>query len=477
MAKKKPKLKVTNGVKVWTYNKKKKKKKSKKTLKSKLVAVGFNDDEEEGDNMSETILKKAPVPIGQKVIELIKVSWASRRAIILTGKHGCGKSEIVKEAAKELGIDFICMDLSIMEPPDLVGMPMLDKEAGVTRYLPPASMPRIKYVGKGKAKKIDKKNEGLLCFEELNRCGQEMQAPCLQLLTERRLNDYIVPEGWSMIACVNPADDGDFNYQVNELDPALRSRFMEIEICAGKGEWLNWANDNDVDDAIIQVVSEHPDPFQDVPPRTWTYVSDILKAFVEYDGLDETILKDAILGYIPEEWAIGVTDALYNLGRYTSDDLKDDDDDDLIDPSLMTDKDKWGDIKNLVSKYTATHKKKIVKQKQSIKNANMQLVAVAFNDQYDSVDQAGTYKWCEHVLGKQRHLNNLNKLFKDVKPEGRKAFRDSLYVQVRDKFKIDTDPTGAIVKKIEVNKPDELREVLGGLTKPASKRGRKKTRW
>ncbi|KKL94498.1 hypothetical protein LCGC14_1864070 [marine sediment metagenome] len=460
--------------------KKKKKKtwrKKKKILKSKatVLAMGFDEDEEEGDTMSETILKKAPVPIGQKVIELIKVSWASRRAIILTGKHGCGKSEIVKEAAKELGIDFICMDLSIMEPPDLVGMPMLDKEAGVTRYLPPASMPRIKYIGKGKAKKIDKKNEGLLCFEELNRCGQEMQAPCLQLLTERRLNDYIVPEGWSMIACVNPADDGDFNYQVNELDPALKSRFMEIEICAGKGEWLNWANDNDVDDAIIQVVSEHPDPFQDVPPRTWTYVSDILKAFIEYDGLDETVLKDAILGYIPEEWAIGVTDALYNLGRYTSDDLKDDDDDDdLIDPSLMADKDKWGDVKDLTSKYTATHRKKVIKQKQSIRNANMQLVAAAFNKQFDMHDQKETYKWCEHVLGKTRHLNNLNKLFKDVKSEGRKAFRDSLYENLREKFKIDTDPTGLIIKKIEINKVNELREVLGGLTKPYSPRGRRK---
>ncbi len=456
-----------------------KKKKGKwRKIKKLIIADGFNDDEEEGDTMSETILKKAPVPIGQKVIELIKVSWASRRAIILTGKHGCGKSEIVEEAAKELGVDFICMDLSVMEPPDLMGMPMLDKEAGVTRYLPPASMPKIKYIGKGKSKKIDKKNEGLLCFEELNRCGQEMQAPCLQLLTARRLNDYIVPAGWSMIACVNPADDGDFNYQVNELDPALRSRFMEIEIYPGKGEWLNWANDNDVDDAIIQVVSEHPDPFADVPPRTWTYVSDILKAFVEYDGLDETVLKDAILGYIPEEWAIGVTDALYNLGRYTSDDLKDDDedDDDLIDPSLMADKDKWGNIKDLVSKYTATHRKKIVKQKQSIKNANMQLVAAAFNNQFDAYDQQETYKWCEHVLGKQRHLNNLNKLFKDAKAAGRKAFRDGLYEEMREKFKIDTDPTGLIIKKIEVNNVDDLREYLGGATKTRKGRGRGKAK-
>ncbi len=425
--------------------------------------------------MADEILKKEPVAIGQKVIDLIKLAWISRRPIILNGPHGLGKSEIVKEAAEELEIKYLCMDLSIMEPPDLVGMPIPDKELGITKYLPPASLPRnIKTKGKGKkGKEKITETEGLLCFEELNRCGQEMQAPCLQLLTERKLNDYEVPDGWSMIACINPSNSEDFNYMVNELDPALKSRFMEINVCAGKSEWLEWANDSDIDEAVVQVVSDHPDPFHiknGVPPRTWKYISDILQAFVNFE-LNELILKDAILGYVSEEWAMAITQALYDLGRYDKGELIDDDEDAMIDPGTMDKKDKWPNVKELVSRYTK-HGKKVKTNRQSIKNANMELVASQFNEQYENSNQSDTYDWCEHVMGKQQHLSNLNKLFKDVGNSGRQSFSDSLSAVLREKIKIDMDITDSYIKNVEIANPDLLRETMGGLTKPRKKRGR-----
>jgi MoxR-like ATPase len=109
-----------------------------------------------------------------------------------------------------------------MEPPDLVGLPKLD--GSVTRFLPPSFLPTG--------------GKGLLVFEELNRCPTYMRAPCLQLLTARTLNDYELPAGWLPVAAINPPDQG---YEAEELDPALRSRFVQAVVEPDREEWLAWA--------------------------------------------------------------------------------------------------------------------------------------------------------------------------------------------------------------------------------------------
>src|SRR5262249_54945294 len=150
---------------------------------------------------------------------------------------------------------------SLMEPPDLIGLPKLDGK--VTRYLPPAFLPTG--------------GKGVLVLEELNRAPRYMRAPCLQLLTARRLNDYRVPDGWWLAAAINPAEDG---YDADELDPALATRFVEINVFADPAHWLEWARGNDVHPRVIAYVEADPSVF-DSPasnPRSWSYVSDLLRA-------------------------------------------------------------------------------------------------------------------------------------------------------------------------------------------------------
>jgi len=156
------------------------------------------------------------VKAGRQLIELIKLCYHANRPPLLIGKHGIGKSELFAQAAIDLGIGYCCRDLSLMEPPDLVGLPKL--EGTTTRYLPPAFLPV--------------EGEGVLVFEELNRCAPYMRAPCLQLLTARCLNDYQLPPGWLPCAAINPSDDG--NYDVQELDAALLSRFTRVFVIADR---------------------------------------------------------------------------------------------------------------------------------------------------------------------------------------------------------------------------------------------------
>ena len=221
------------------------------------------------------------VKAGKQVIDAIQLAYAAGKPVLLEGKHGVGKSQIIEQAAQTLGVGCVVRDLSLMEPPDLIGLPMVQN--GVTKYAAPAFLPT--------------KGKGLICFEELNRSEKYMMAPCLQLLTARTLNDYKLPKGWLPVAAINPSNDG---YEVNDLDPALLSRFVRIQLMSDVVEWLEWAEENQVHDAVIRYAKRTRDIFEsdDSNPRSWTYVSDILYAHEAQRSGNDAVLGVTVAGLV-----------------------------------------------------------------------------------------------------------------------------------------------------------------------------------
>ena len=227
------------------------------------------------------------VKAGKDIVDVIRLAYSAGKPVLLEGKHGVGKSNLIEQAAKELGIGCIVRDLSLMEPPDLIGLPVQDN--GRTRYAPPSFLPDS--------------GKGLLVFEELNRADRYMMAPCLQLLTARTLNDYTLPEGWLCVAAINPASEG---YDTAELDPALLSRFLRVEIVSDPQSWLAWAQTEGIHHSVLRFVSQTPDIFasDSSNPRSWSYVSDMLKAYESQGVENENLLVTAISGLIGEPLAV-----------------------------------------------------------------------------------------------------------------------------------------------------------------------------
>lgn len=222
------------------------------------------------------------VKAGAPLIEIISLCFRANLPALLDGPHGIGKSELLAQAASKLGIGFVCRDLSLMEPPDLVGLPRAQK--GRTVYQPPAFLP--------------KSGQGLLVFEELNRADRFMQAPCLQLLTARTLSAYKLPEGWLPVAAINPAEA---SYDVSILDPALLSRFVHIHVVADRKEWLAWACQSDIHEAVIRYVESDSSVFNapESNPRAWAYVSRLLDA-AQANSVSQQALRIAIHGVVGE---------------------------------------------------------------------------------------------------------------------------------------------------------------------------------
>lgn len=224
------------------------------------------------------------IQAGEPFRELINVCYDANLPVLVSGPHGIGKSEMLKQVAKEMKIGYISRDLSLMEPPDLVGLPRTKGQRTV--YCPPSFLP--------------KRGKGLLVLEELNRCEKYVRAPCLQLLTARILNDYQLPPGWLPIAVINPSND-ECDYEVDELDQALLSRFVQVQLIPNRLEWLDWARRHDVHSSVIQYVEADSSVFKHPlsNPRAWTYVSSILKV-ADRQQPSKVVLSAAIVGVVGE---------------------------------------------------------------------------------------------------------------------------------------------------------------------------------
>lgn len=237
------------------------------------------------------------LPVGPALVQLIKCAYQANTPVFVEGPHGVGKSDMMGVAASELGIDVHVIDLSLCEPTDLVGLPILDDS--LTRFAPPASLPRS--------------GRGLLVLEELNRAPRHVRSPCLQLLTARRLNDYALPGGWLPVACANPSpdlsdevDDAQDVYDVEALDPALLSRFVRVRVRPDADAWVAWAEANEAHPAVVEVVRREGQAALETRegnPRSWTYASRFLKAFDSGPASDEVIMA-ALMGVLGDHWGL-----------------------------------------------------------------------------------------------------------------------------------------------------------------------------
>ncbi len=174
--------------------------------------------------------------------KLLAVTPASQN-IMLTGKHGIGKSQILEKFFTARGERVVILFLGQMsDPGDLIGLPRLDEMSGKTLFMPPYWFP------------TDGKPV-VLFLDELNRAPPEVLQTIMDLTLNRTLAGRKLPEGSRVISAVNDGEE----YQLTDLDPALVSRFNIYEFKPTAQEWLLWAAKVGLDSRVIDFISENPD--------------------------------------------------------------------------------------------------------------------------------------------------------------------------------------------------------------------------
>ncbi|MFT7860120.1 MAG: MoxR family ATPase [Sulfurimonas sp.] len=211
----------------------------------------------------------------------------------LWGAPGIGKSSIVRQIAREQKVEFIDLRLALMDPTDLKGIPFYDKESHTALWAPPAFLP--------------KEGKGVLFLDELNSAPPAVQSSAYQLILDRKIGEYELPDGWAIVAAGNREGDRGVTYK---MPSPLANRFVHFELDVDVDDWREWAFQSGIDPRVIAYVTyknEHLftfDPKNDTKsfatPRSWEYVDKILKA-----DLGSDVILDTLSGAIGKEVAVG----------------------------------------------------------------------------------------------------------------------------------------------------------------------------
>jgi MoxR-like ATPase len=126
--------------------------------------------------------------------------------------------------------------------------------------------------------------KGILFLDELTSAPQMTQAGCYQLVLDRKLGEYVLPDGWVVIAAGNPASERGVHFS---MPRPLRNRFVHLELEADLNDWCKWAVGAGVRPEIIAFLRFKPDLLHTADatsdanawptPRSWEMASNVLR--------------------------------------------------------------------------------------------------------------------------------------------------------------------------------------------------------
>lgn len=203
----------------------------------------------------------------------LKLAHLSNISVLVKGVHGIGKSERAEAYAQKHGHHCEVLFLSHQETGDLIGIPK--EKHDITYWTVPSWLNKM-YEAAEQGKQC------VLFLDELNRARLDVRQASLQLVLSKQIHQHRLPPNTLVIAAVNP-EDGD--YQVSELDDALKDRFVTFTLKPDAEEWIDWAKNHDVHRNVISFVLDNPDKIwiktenedNQPTPRSWKMVSDFLK--------------------------------------------------------------------------------------------------------------------------------------------------------------------------------------------------------
>lgn len=236
-----------------------------------------------------------PTATVEQFTEIIKqqLNEKNYRPIFGLGKGGIGKTESIAELAKELNIGYIDIRLLLYSEVDLKGIPYPDSTNTHTIWLQNSILPIAERDG----------DVGILVLDEITSPSRSVRTAAYQLLNERKLGEYSLPDGWLIVCLGNGEDDGgDFQ----GMEGNFANRCSVFNVVPNVDAWKTWAFQHNINYLVTAYVSWRPsdlhtyDPENTemlfASPRSWKAVSDILNIH-GYDK-DDTLTNMRILSNI-----------------------------------------------------------------------------------------------------------------------------------------------------------------------------------
>lgn len=221
-----------------------------------------------------------------------------KRPLFLWGPPGIGKSEVVEGITKEMGGRMYDLRLAQMDPTDIRGIPYYNKDLGLMDWAPPIDLPT--------AEDAAQYPVVTLFLDEMNSAAPSVQAAAYQLVLNRRIGKYELPDNVVIIAAGNREGDKGVTYR---MPAPLANRFVHLEMRVDYESWLQWATENRIHKDVIGYISFAKQDLYDfdpksstrsfATPRSWSFVSELLE-----DGIADNTITDLVAGTIGDGAAV-----------------------------------------------------------------------------------------------------------------------------------------------------------------------------
>jgi hypothetical protein len=229
----------------------------------------------------------------------LRVAMKKKRPIFLWGPPGIGKSDIVGQITNSFtNSHLIDIRLSLWEPTDIKGIPYFDSNSGTMVWGAPSELPTEEF-----AAQFD---HITLFLDEMNSAAPSVQAAAYQLILNRKVGTYKLPDNVTIIAAGNREADKGVTYR---MPAPLANRFIHIEMGVAFDDWFNWAVDNKINTDVVGYLQFAKQDLYDfdpksssrsfATPRSWSFVSELLD-----DELDAGTTTDLVAGAVGEGLAV-----------------------------------------------------------------------------------------------------------------------------------------------------------------------------
>jgi hypothetical protein len=251
---------------------------------------------------------------------------SAKLPVLIRGRHGVGKSEIVYMIADDMALPVVERRASQMTEGDLLGLPDTAETSINGRKATTWNAPDWLVTAC--------EQPVVLFLDEVDRATMEVRQGLFELTDSRKINGWKLHPETIIIAAVNGGEHG-AQYQVGEMDPAELDRWTVFDVDPSDEDWLRWAKDGIVHGVVWDFINqnrqhlEHKGDFEPnkVYPsrRSWKRMNDTaVPAAVFDEGGDQDLLFNLATAFLGFEAAVALKDFVDNYAwQVTIEDLLD----------------------------------------------------------------------------------------------------------------------------------------------------------
>ena len=226
-------------------------------------------------------------------------AFKKKRPLFIWGPPGIGKSDIVSQITDSFEKSkLIDIRLSLWDPTDIKGMPYYAANDNTMKWAPPMELPDAAMAKKYKTI--------VLFLDEMNSAAPAVQAAAYQLILNRKVGTYVLPDNVLIVAAGNRDADKGVTYR---MPAPLANRFVHLELKVDFDDWFQWAVNNDIHQDVVGYLTFSKKDLYDfdpkspsrsfATPRSWSFVSELLE-----DDDDENTTTDLVSGSVGEGLAV-----------------------------------------------------------------------------------------------------------------------------------------------------------------------------